>query len=59
MEWIEVKQDDTNISLGEYYQMELERRRSPIYQFWKHIESEEYKKDWEDRYYQDLKWYEQ
>lgn len=56
MEWIEIKQD-TNTALGEYYQMELERKRSPINQFYRHLESEEYKKDWQNRYCQDLEWY--
>ena len=56
MEWVEIKQD-TNTALGEYYQMVLEHKRSPINQFWKHIESEEYKKDWQNRYCQDLEWY--
>ena len=58
MEWIEIKQyTDNNTALGEYYQCELERRRSPINQFYRYLEAEEYKKDWQNRYCQDLEWY--
>jgi hypothetical protein len=47
-----------NLALGEYYQIELERRTSPINQFYHYLESEEYKKDWMNRYCQNLEWYE-